>query len=119
MYCRQLDVSYKRRICGEGRRRSRKVGLVRGRRCGPSDRLATAPPCSGGGRVCANVSKLAVERLHDGGGDAPSFGDGVAVLGGPFPDGLILVAVRPARGGCAAGRDTPGGVTSETGGDCK
>src|SRR3954463_5795033 len=56
-----------------------------------------------------------MECFDDRAGNAASFGHVVAVPGGPFPDGLVLVTVRPAgRGGRAPRRDAACAVTAET-----
>src|SRR3954447_26602790 len=56
-----------------------------------------------------------MECFDDRAGNAASFGHVVAVPGGPFPDGLVLVTVRP--GGCGGGaprRDAACAATAQT-----
>src|SRR4051794_27153791 len=72
----------------------------------PGRRLG--PPC---------WSAFAVEGVDDRARDAASFGHLVAVSVGPFPDGLVLVAVRPAgcSSGCATCRDAACAAAAEAG----
>jgi hypothetical protein len=67
--------------------------------------------------VAPSASAVLVKRLDDRAGDSAALRNLVAVLVGPFPDRLVLVAVRPARGSSAAGGDTAGGAATDAGGD--